>query len=109
MSASPHGHRGRGWLWFAVVPGIGGAVAAMAELSGANRPGPATITLWLTVAVLAIALPAILLLVEPLAAGAAAWRIRLLLGDRWPVTGCSDLRAGESGHRSAFLLSALVR
>src|SRR4051794_9739933 len=47
-----------------MVPGIGGAVAAIAELSGANRPGPVTVTLWLTVAVLSFALPVVLLLVE---------------------------------------------
>lgn len=39
-------------------------MAAMAELSGANNPGAVTIILWLSVAVLAFALPVVVLLVE---------------------------------------------
>ncbi|AGZ43225.1 peptidase C14 caspase catalytic subunit p20 [Actinoplanes friuliensis DSM 7358] len=41
---------------------MGGAVAAMAELSGTDDPRPITVVLWLTVAVLAFALPVTVLL-----------------------------------------------
>jgi WD40 repeat protein len=47
-----------------MIPGVGGAIAAMAELSGANRPGAVTIALWVSVAVLAFALPVVVLLAE---------------------------------------------
>lgn len=47
-----------------MIPGVGGAVAALAELSGANRPGAVTISLWLSVAALAFALPVVGLLAE---------------------------------------------
>jgi WD40 repeat protein len=51
-------------LWLALVPGVAGAVAAAAELSGADDPGPVTIALWVAAATLAFALPIVLLLAD---------------------------------------------
>jgi WD40 repeat protein len=46
------------------VPGVGGATAAAAELSGADDPDPVTIVLWVSVAALAFAVPVALLSAE---------------------------------------------